>query len=129
MTLSKIFLYYWKSISLITFILYLSFAPPSTFNGVPSFAYEDKVVHIFLYSVLTCFLIFDYRKYAKKNKTNTWLFALICLAFPIIIGGSVEILQPTFFAPRTAEWLDLFSDITGVTIGWLCMKFLIKQKN
>lgn len=116
---------FWKSIIITLGILYLSFAPPSTFNGVPSFNYEDKLVHFLLYSGLTCLLIYDF----NKNRNYTKLaFVLICIAFPIILGGLVEILQPLYFAPRTAEWFDWFSDIAGVLVGWLSMHFLRKLK-
>jgi len=117
---------YWESVLITIGILYLSFAPPSTFSGVPSFTYEDKLVHLCLYAGLTGMLIFDFWKYAKKNSTNRLGFILICLVFPVVLGGAVEILQPMYFAPRTAEWFDWFSDITGVLIGWQCMRLLRK---
>lgn len=117
---------YWESTIITLGILYLSFAPPSEFQGVPSFPYEDKVVHLLLYFGLTCMLIYDFWKYAKNNKTTPLAFILLCLVFPIAFGGAVEILQPIYFAPRTAEWFDWFSDITGVLIGWFSMHFLKK---
>lgn len=120
--------HYWKSLIIIIGILYLSFASPSTFNGIPTFKNEDKLVHLFLYSGLTCILIFDFWKYVKYNRINTIAFYLICIVFPILLGGAVEILQPMYFAPRTAEWLDWFSDITGVMVGWLSMQLLRKLK-
>jgi len=115
--------YYWKSIAVIAGILYLSFAPPSTFSGVPTFQNEDKLVHVFLYACLTIILIYDSRNY-KKLTANKLAFVLYCIFVPIILGGLVEILQPMYFAPRTAEWLDWFSDITGVLVGWLTMSLL-----
>lgn len=115
--------YYWKSIAVIAGILYLSFAPPSTFSGVPSFQNEDKLVHVFLYACLTIILIYDSRNY-KKLTTNKLAFVIYCIFVPIILGGLVEILQPMYFAPRTAEWFDWFSDITGVLVGWLTMSLL-----
>ena len=117
---------YWESVLITLGILYLSFAPPSTFSGVPSFTNEDKLVHLCLYAGLTGMLIFDFWKYAKRNNTNRLGFILICLVFPVVLGGAVEILQPMYFAPRTAEWFDWFSDITGVLIGWQCMRLLRK---
>lgn len=115
---------YWESIILALGILYLSFAPPSTFQGVPSFTYEDKLVHLLLYAGLTCVLIFDFRRYAKNNKTNTLGFVSVCLVFPVFLGGLVEILQPMYFAPRTGEWSDLLSDILGTLLGLLVMYLL-----
>ena len=75
MKLVKILFRYWESITIVLVILYLSFAPPSTFKGVPSFEYEDKLVHLLLYAGLTCVLIFDFRKYAKDNSISKWAFA------------------------------------------------------
>jgi VanZ family protein len=116
--------HYWKSILFVSVILYLSFAPPSTFKGIPTFENEDKLVHLFLYFVLTSILIFDFRQFAKNNHLSTITFTLICIVFPIILGGAIEILQPIYFAPRTAEWLDWFSDIAGVLLGWLGMSLI-----
>jgi VanZ family protein len=117
-------LYFWKSIVVICIILYLSFAPPSTFNGIPTFKNEDKLVHILMYAGLTGALIFEFRRYAKTNTISIVAFILICLLFPVFLGGAVEILQPMYFAPRTAEWFDWFSDITGMLIGWTGMRFI-----
>jgi len=52
-------------------------------------------------------------------------FMLISLLTPVILGGIVEILQPIYFAPRTAEWLDWFSDITGALLGWIIVKRIL----
>jgi VanZ family protein len=125
MKIKKFLRTYWKSILIISGILYLSFAPPSTFKGIPSFENEDKLVHIIMYGGLTCVLIFDFRQYAKNNPLSSLAFILICILTPVILGGIVEILQPMYFAPRTAEWLDWFSDITGVLLGWLAMKLIV----
>jgi len=125
MKIKKFLRTYWKSILIISGILYLSFAPPSEFKGIPTFENEDKLVHIIMYGGLTCVLIFDFRQYAKNNSLSSLAFILICLLTPVILGGVVEILQPLYFAPRTAEWFDWFSDITGVLLGWLVMKLVV----
>ena len=120
-------IHYWKSIFFISCILYLSFAPPSTFKGVPTFENEDKLVHLFLYSVLTCLLIFDFRQFANNHQMSILSFVFICILFPVILGGGVEIIQPIFFAPRTADWLDWLSDILGVLIGWFGMSLVTRK--
>ena len=125
MKIKKFLRTYWKSLLIISGILYLSFAPPSTFKGVPSFENEDKLVHIIMYGGLTCVLIFDFRLHARNNPLSSLAFILICLLTPVILGGVVEILQPIYFAPRTADWFDWISDITGVLLGWLAMKLIV----
>jgi VanZ family protein len=119
----KILFRYWESLITTFVILYLSFTPPTTFDKVPSFTYEDKLVHLFLYAGLTCVLMFDFRKYANNNSSK-WTFVLVCLLLPVFLGGAVEILQPIYFAPRTAEWIDWISDILGALLGWGTMALL-----
>ena len=119
---------YWESLIIIAGILYLSFAPPSTFNGVPSFTYEDKLVHLLLYSGLTFILIFDFHKRNKHINIKSLSFLFICIFTPILLGGLVEILQPIYFAPRTAEWFDWFSDIAGTLLGLFSARLLKKIK-
>ena len=73
-----------------------------------------------MYAGLTAMLIFDFRNHKKENKICS-TFVLACLLFPIIFGGIIELLQPTFFAPRTGSYGDFFADILGVFVGWLVM--------
>jgi len=119
----KIFLHtFWKSILIISGILYLSFASPSTFKDVPTFANEDKFVHLLMYAGLTGILMFDFRQYARNRNATITAFLIICILFPVLLGGIVEIIQPIYFPPRTADWFDWFSDITGVFVGWMVMR-------
>lgn len=127
MNIRSLFSHYWKSFIFIGCILYLSFTNPSTFKGIPTFENEDKLVHFLLYFGLTCLLIFDFRQGKKNTRMSTLTCFLVCILFPIFLGGAVEILQPMYFAPRTAEWLDWFSDIGGVLLGWITM-FFLKEK-
>jgi len=122
-----IFLYYWKSILVVAVICYLSFASPSTFNGIPAFENEDKLIHLLMYGGLTGVLMFDFRQYARYNQTTVITFILISLALPVFLGGAVEIIQPTFFPPRTADWMDWFSDNTGVLCGWFFMSLITRK--
>jgi VanZ family protein len=103
-------------------ISYLSFAAPSTFQGIPSFNNEDKLIHVLFYLTFSGALIFEFSK--LKGKTTQLIFVLICALFPILIGGLIEIIQPNLPIPRTASWLDWLSDILGVAIGWSVMRLL-----
>jgi len=127
MELFKIFRHYWKSIIVIGCILYLSFAPPSTFQGIPTFNFEDKLVHLLMYASLTIVLIFDHYRTVKELNVNKIAFILICLVFPTLFGGVIEIIQPLLFFPRSASWLDWLADILGVLIGWQTMKLIYKN--
>jgi len=116
---------YWKSLVIIAVILHLSFASPSEFKGIPTFENEDKLVHFLMYAGLAIVLIYDHKR-AKPNNSLI-LYRLICIFFPIFIGGIVEILQPMYFAPRSASWFDWLADILGVLAGWLIMEALYKK--
>ena len=115
----------WKSLIIVAVILHLSFASPSEFKGIPTFENEDKLVHFLMYSGLAIALIYDYKR--AKTNNSLILYWLVCIFAPILLGGIVEILQPIYFAPRTASWLDWVADILGVLAGWLIMEALYKK--
>lgn len=120
----KTALSYWKSILSVIIIVYLSFAPPSDFREMPkvNILFFDKIVHVALYVFLTIVLIFDFRSHNKFSK-NSSMYIVQCILFPIILGGCIEIAQDKWFYPRTAEWVDWFADILGVSIGLLITHF------
>lgn len=127
MKLKNLFVHYWKSILVIGCILYLSFTSPSTFKEIPKFENEDKLVHLLMFAGLTSMLIYDLKQQVKYKHKASLASVMICILFSIFLGGAIEILQPMYFAPRTAEWLDWFSDIGGVFLGWLAM-YLLKDR-
>lgn len=127
---------YWKSLAVVGCIFYLSFASPSTFDKIPTFTNADKLAHLFMYGGLCAVLVFEYRLAKKTNKTKSVQGYLICILFPIILGGLIEILQPLYFWPRSGSWLDFSFNIGGVLISWVCMhvfedcitKFFVRNK-
>ncbi len=123
MVVLKIIKYFWKSLLIVSVISYLSFASPSTFKEIPTFENEDKLVHLLMYFGLAVVLIFDFRR-AGINNRNLLAFVLICLIFPVVFGGSIELMQENFFPPRTASWVDWMADTAGVLLGWLAMSVI-----
>lgn len=115
---------YWKSAFVAAVILYLSFTPPSTFEKIPSFENEDKLVHMLIYFGLTCMLIFDFKKAVGTTRVNFNKFLIACFVFPVFLGGIVEIIQPRLIYPRTGSWFDWLADIAGVLLGWAIMYLL-----
>ena len=83
-----------------------------------------------MYFGLSVILIFDYRRasYNNNNNRNLLAFVLICIIFPIVLGGGIEIAQEQFFAPRTASWIDWLADIVGIFIGWAGMNIIARKK-
>lgn len=118
---------YWKSILVLLLILHLSFAPPSEFKKIPTlFDNEDKLIHVLMYMGLTTVLMFDVSRNMKDWAAKRNRILLICIAFPVVAGGVIEILQPIISFPRTASWFDWLADIWGVLLGWYMMKILFR---
>lgn len=69
-----------------------------------------------MYLVLSGMLVVDYRR-SKLPRSNKLSYFIICIILPAFLGGMVEIVQPVFFAPRTASWLDWLADLLGIGIG------------
>ena len=129
MKVSKFFFSYWESILVTIGILYMSFAPPSKFESIPKFSHADKIMHIAMYFALTIVLIYDFWK-KNKGQFRSGKFVCICILFPVLLGGIVEILQGLFFKPRSADWFDWFADGVGVLLAYLLIfLFLRKQRD
>lgn len=111
---------YLRSIVVVGVILYLSFAPSSTFDGIPTFENEDKLIHFLMYAGLCSVLIFDFRLAKKGNKTKSLTGYALCLAFPFSMGGTIEILQPIYFG-RGGSWFDMLANVSGIIIAWVFM--------
>ncbi len=128
MILITIFRHYWKSIFIVVFIQYLSFASPSTFKSIPTFEIPnlDKLVHFLMFAGLTATLIWDFKGY-KYSNSNFQFFVLVCILFPIFFGGLIEILQSVYFAPRTGDWYDWLCDMAGVLAAWWVLQWMVPR--
>ena len=107
--------------------MHLSFAPPSEFKGIPTFENEDKLIHLLMYMGLTVMLLFDSSRIHPAHKLSQPKLILLCIVYPVLLGGVIEILQPLFFYPRTASWFDWIADSLGVLIGWYAMTLYFRK--
>ncbi|HNY07084.1 MAG TPA: VanZ family protein [Bacteroidales bacterium] len=101
------------------FILLLIGLPGNDFPRIGHFwlrLHPDKLVHIFLWSFLSMFLIagFNYKgiKPALGNVYIGLSFA-ICMFY----GGMTEILQAYVFAGRSGDIHDFLADCFGTLVG------------
>ena len=127
MNMKKFFSSYWKSTLVIIGILYLSFVPPSTFDSSPKLLHFDKIIHLVLYFVLAAVLIYDFWK-NNSGKLPSNKFIFICILFPVLLGGTVEIFQELFFKPRSADWFDWLADGIGVLLAYLFLLPIIRRR-
>ena len=117
----KFILAYPLSILVTIGVLYLSFASPSTFDfaePVARFPHSDKIIHFLMFFILTGALIYESVIRNKKIAYPSKKFLLVCILFPIALGGIIEILQGAFFN-RSACWFDWLADIVGVAVAYI----------
>lgn len=75
----------------------------------------DKVVHFLMYFGLTIAITLDhYRLGVNFSSKKMWIWAI---AFPILYGGFIELIQPYFL--RSAEWFDWMADTLGVITAFV----------
>lgn len=114
---------YWKSILFTLLIFYLSFAKPTSFKDLNVINLTDKTAHYLVYVAYGMVLIFDFLR-KNQNKYSVLSFIAFCIISPILLGGVIEILQETFFKPRSAEWIDWLADVFGILTAWGIMSVL-----
>jgi len=121
--MTHLFRDYWKSGLFTLMIFYLSFAKSDSFKDINVINITDKTAHYLVYVAYGMVLIFDF---LRKNKTAYSLLSFItfCIITPILLGGVIEIVQETFFKPRSAEWIDWLADIFGILTAWGIMHLL-----
>lgn len=116
---------YWLFFVWLLIIFYLSFTPltgwpqPTIFQKL----YIDKVVHVFMYSVLSFLLLRGNFRQQKKQGTR-YGYTLPSLIFCASVGIAIEFLQPLLTMYRKFEWLDMVANATGVLTGWLLFKWI-----
>ena len=83
-------------------------------NDVP---FADKWTHMVMYGGLTSVIWFEYWRCHEKLVWSR----VICWAFlaPILMSGTLELMQAYCTTYRSGEWLDLAANTVGVCIGAL----------
>ena len=80
---------------------------------LPEVAFADKWGHMLAYMVLSGLLALDL---IRDKRAGLWVW-LLGIVIPIVYGWVIELLQGSFFYPRTADWFDWVADIIGTLIG------------
>ena len=97
--------------SLITLLLllgvaFLHFISPPTLAITPVFG-ADKIAHCLIFFSVTSWSCVVY----SRNRIRQFAF------FLILYGLSLELMQMTIIPDRNFEWMDWFSDISGIHLG------------
>lgn len=84
--------------------------------GLTFFEGFDKLVHTGFFFVFTVLLF-----YGKIRQQRSYYYRIITvikiLLVATFLGGAIELLQWKVFTYRSADWWDLFADLTGVGMG------------
>ena len=106
----------WPAILWAIIVLILCDLPPSSFKEAPVFEGLDKLVHTGFFFVLTVLLFFG-----KIRQQHSYSYRIMTIAkiiiFTCLFGAVIELLQWKVFTYRSADWWDLFADMTGVGMG------------
>ena len=106
-------------------IFYVCIARTLPVDHVPSFEGMDKLVHCLMYLAFAVALCIDHYRAGVPFLSKRMI--IMAVAFPILYGGLIEILQENFFPPRTGEWMDWLADSLGSVIGYLLSKSLVPR--
>ncbi len=95
--------------------------------GFTFFEGFDKLTHTGFFFVLTVLLF-----YGKIKQQVSYSYRGITLVKIMVItvslGAFIEVLQLTVFTYRSADWWDLFADLTGVGMGMFSYIFLHRTR-
>jgi len=103
--------HYNKTILLSALTVILSLCNFNTEGRVEQiFPHVDKIIHFLMYFGITSTLLFErYFRTCRMGK-NVFLMNL----YPLMLGGSLEIIQNLFTVYRSGDWYDFIADITGI---------------
>lgn len=91
-------------------------ADVSVSTGFTFFEGFDKLAHTGFFFVLTV-LLFHGKIKEQGSYTYRTLTIFKILGITFFLGAGIELLQLEIFTYRSAEWWDLFADMTGVGMG------------
>jgi VanZ family protein len=119
----------WKAILWALIIMLLTGLPGNYFPEIISFwewISPDKVVHLFVFGVLSFLILYENKVQYFKGKHRSLL--LICLLTGIAYGALTEVLQFYVFVGRHGNFYDFYANVAGVFSG-MALFMLIYRKN
>jgi len=103
------------------FIALISLLPSSSMpdTSLFSISFLDKIVHFGMYSLLGFVALLE-----TGCPTPCLRIHVILLFAIFLLSTLIEILQATVVATRSAEWLDLAANFTGLAAGYTGYRIL-----
>lgn len=114
---------YWKPILISLFILYGSVTSGEKLNKISlfNFPYMDKVMHTFLYFVLTLTILASLIRAGKRTKTDQMVITFVWV---VSYGILMEVFQFYFTQTRSAEIFDILANTTGCLMAIMFYPFI-----
>ena len=116
--LSYVFQYKF-SIILAILIALLSLVPSSSMpdSALFSISFLDKIIHFSMYAFFGFVALLESRCQIQCTR-----FHLIMILIILIMSAVIEVLQATVVATRSAEWLDLLANFSGLIAGYIAFR-------
>lgn len=78
--------------------------------------YLDKLIHLFMYSVMSLLLLWGVHRMQNRQlqRRTAWLLVACCAA----IGLIIELLQPVLTLYRSYEIPDMLANVIGAALGY-----------
>ena len=104
---------------LLVVITYGSLGSGDTAGKFQPFHFEnsDKMMHAFMYFLLTLSLVYGMVK--KTGVFKNWKVYLVVVSAPIVYGLVMEVLQYFLTSNRQAETADFLANITGTGTAFI----------
>lgn len=116
--LSYVFRYKF-SILLAIVIAMLSLVPSSSMpdSSLFSIKFLDKFVHFSMYAFFGFVALLE-----SRCPNQCMRFHLLLILAIFFMSATIEVLQATVVATRSAEWFDLLANFAGLLIGYLAFR-------
>jgi len=105
-------------------IFVLTGLPGSVLPKLPTYLdlfQPDKLVHIFVFGVLSLLLLFSFRKPGTPEFIQHHPL-LISFLVSLFVAGTTELLQEFLIPMRTGSIWDFIANMAGCLLGWGILK-------
>lgn len=108
------------------FIALLSLVPSSSMpdSSLFSIIFLDKIVHVGMYASFGLVALFETRCHS-----HCYLLHFFFLLGIFAMSSLLEVLQATVVASRSAEWLDLLANFTGLAAAYPAYRIIHRLRS
>ena len=106
-------------------VIILSLAPIPEMPKLPDIKLLDKWVHFVMYGGTCCVIWWEYW---RQHKKIDWQHVTVgAIVLPVLMGGTLELMQKYLTTCRSGDWLDFVANCIGVGLGALIGYFIVPR--